>query len=305
MTAADQPDSDSTPNDGQGDDAATVAVSAQPTDLALTIAASDATPAVGDDVTFTVTLDNQSGTAASGVDVSALLPAGLQFVSSDPSQGTYDAANGAWGVGSLGPNGQATLRVTATVTEVGPQSVTAQVAAQDQPDADSAPNNDDPTEDDQATATVTGQPTDLALAVAASDTAPAFGDPVTFTVTVDNQSQTRAAGVRVAAPLPAGYTFVSSTRGGQPTTPAPAGGPWARSPLAAPARWRSSPQSGRSPRPCSAPRSRPRARPTPTRRPATGSRGRTTRPRSPSRPLGSTCRLWPRSTTRPRHWGVT
>lgn len=69
--------------------------------------------ASGSDLTtFTVTLRNNGPDAAAAV-VTDLLPAGLNFVSSAPGQGTYTALTGLWDAGTLATGAQTTLQVLA------------------------------------------------------------------------------------------------------------------------------------------------------------------------------------------------
>ena len=65
---------------------------------------SNPTPNVGDTVTFTVTLSNKGPNAATNVQVSDPLPAGLLLVSATPSQGVYDSGSGLWTVGTGDPD---------------------------------------------------------------------------------------------------------------------------------------------------------------------------------------------------------
>src|SRR5262249_52371240 len=73
----------------------------QSADLALFKAVSDATPNVGDQITFTIMLTNSGPSTATRVQVTDLLPAGLAFVSAAPSKGTYTPASGLWNVGDF------------------------------------------------------------------------------------------------------------------------------------------------------------------------------------------------------------
>ena len=59
----------------------------QQADLAVTKTVSDPTPNVGDSITFTVTLTNSGPDAATNVQVTDLLPAGLTFVVGDAQPG--------------------------------------------------------------------------------------------------------------------------------------------------------------------------------------------------------------------------
>jgi uncharacterized repeat protein (TIGR01451 family) len=103
-------------------------------DVAVTKTASAPTINDGQEVTFTVTAKNNGPDAASGVAVTDLLPAGLEYVSSSVSQGSYERARGVWTVGGLANAASATLTVTAKATKTGSITNTATKTAEEQND---------------------------------------------------------------------------------------------------------------------------------------------------------------------------
>jgi uncharacterized repeat protein (TIGR01451 family) len=117
-------------------------------DIAVTKSVNNANPAVGNNVTFTITAHNLGADPATSVVVTDVLPAGLTFVSSSPSQGTYTASTGVWNLGGLAFDATATLQITATVT--GSTAVTNTATRTGTTPADPNPAND------TASSTVTG-----------------------------------------------------------------------------------------------------------------------------------------------------
>ena len=180
-------------------------------DLAVTKTVSDATPELGADVTFTVTVTNNGSDTAQGVTVADVLPAGLTLVSSNPSTGTY--ASGVWTVGMLANGAAATLGITATVTSTGTITNTATASTATH---DPIPGNN------AASASLNGRRADLVLTKSVNAASPALGANVTFTITVANSGPDPAAGVSVADALPGGLTFVSAS----PSAGAYAAGVW-------------------------------------------------------------------------------
>jgi uncharacterized repeat protein (TIGR01451 family) len=197
ITGADQFDPDRDNNQ------ASTTTTPQQADLALAKTVSDATPNVGDTITFTVTLSNHGPDPATGVTVHDLLPTGLTFVSATPSAGTYNSISGVWTVGTVATTAAQTLLIRATVVSPGPQSNTATISAADQFDPDNSNNT--------ANVTATPQQADLALSKTVSDATPNVGDVITYTVTLTNHGPDTATGVTIDDLLPAGLGFVSAT----------------------------------------------------------------------------------------------
>ena len=117
-------------------------------------------------IVFTVVVSNSGPDPATGVDVTDLLPAGLDFVDATQTQGSYNEDSGLWTVGSLADGADATLTIIATVNTPQMTTNTAEVTGSDQVD----PNS----ENDQDSANVTPQVADLSLTKDADNRAPAL-----------------------------------------------------------------------------------------------------------------------------------
>jgi uncharacterized repeat protein (TIGR01451 family) len=109
VTRADQAD----PN--TGNNSSTVNIVVQCADLRVVKTVDNATPNVGQNVTYTVTLTNLGPNGATSVQVTDLLDSRLTYVSSTPSQGTYAPGTGLWDVGTVPFPGSATLQIVAQV----------------------------------------------------------------------------------------------------------------------------------------------------------------------------------------------
>jgi len=101
----------------------------QQADLALTKTVNVASPVVGSNVVFTITVTNNGPNQADSVQVSDRLPAGFSFVSATPSVGGYSNVTGIWTIGTMAFPGSATLQITATVNPSGPYTNTATVSS--------------------------------------------------------------------------------------------------------------------------------------------------------------------------------
>ncbi|MBC7879209.1 MAG: DUF11 domain-containing protein [Anaerolineales bacterium] len=178
-------------------------------DLSLTKIVDNATPNIGNNVVFTITVTNGGPNNATNVTVRDLLPAGLTYVS-DNSGGAYNNGTGIWTVGTITNGASATLQITANVATGGIKTNSAEVWSADQIDSDSTAGNSSTTEDDDASVTVTppGPILTLNITNVVNNPTPAIGSNVVFTITVNNPS-TNATGVAVNALLPAGLTYVS------------------------------------------------------------------------------------------------
>jgi len=169
----------------------------------------DATPYVGENVTFTVTVANLGPDDATGVVLDDVLPSGYTFVSANPSVGSYDDGTGVWTIGALADGVSETLEIVATVNATGDYENTASVdrTTATEPDPDDTNN--------EASVSTTPEPSaDIEVTKAVDNATPFVGDNVVFTLTVPNHGPSAATNVTVTDLLPSGYTYVSDNGGG-------------------------------------------------------------------------------------------
>ncbi len=177
--------------------------SATSSDLAITQTLTPAAPAQGQNVTIALTATNNGPAAATGVAVSAPLPAGLTYVS-DTGTGAYNAGTGAWTVGAMAINGTATINLVAKVTGSGPISMVSQISGSP---VDTVPGNN--------TASTTFNVAAVsAIAVTNVLTTPnpvLAGGSSSFTITVKNTGTDTLLNVAVAANRAPPATITAST----------------------------------------------------------------------------------------------
>ena len=155
-----------------------------PIDLQVAKTVDNVDAAVGDTVVFTITLNNlDPDRGAIDVIIGDLLGMSFDYVSNSPSVGTYSEISGEWSIPEIAQMGTETLQITATVTEDGNYSNTAELLTS-LPIDESMDNN---------TATVQlnvdlPEGIDLAIEKTVDTRNPLVGEEITFTITVLNQS---------------------------------------------------------------------------------------------------------------------
>jgi len=182
-------------------------------DLSVTKVVNNATPNVGDVITFTITATNNGPSDATNVVVTDVIPSGYTIaLPTDivPSTGTWTAPN--WTIGNLANGASATLTITATVNPTGPYDNTATI--------DGNENDPDPSDDSDTEVVTPTAVADLSVTKVVNNATPNVGEVVTFTITATNNGPSDATNVVVTDVIPSGYTIAL------PTDIVPSTGTW-------------------------------------------------------------------------------
>ncbi|QDY78209.1 beta strand repeat-containing protein [Streptomyces qinzhouensis] len=199
---------DPDPNPNNNEDTTTTTVS-RSVDLALTKTGPTAV-AVGDEVSYAITVTNNGPSDSTGWTVSDPIPAGLLNAATTTSGCSISAGTLTCTGGALAAGDSTTVTLTGTAAA----NVTSIVntATVDGDDPDPNPNNNE----DTTTTTVSPPPVpEVDLAV--TKTGPASvspGDTVTYTITVSNNGPDPSTGWTVTDPIPAGLLNAATTTAG-------------------------------------------------------------------------------------------
>ena len=196
-----------TPDPNTDDNSSTVDVTLAPNaDVSVVKTTSTPTVPLGGTATFEVIVTNEGPSAAAGVVLNELMPAGFMLSGATPSVGTWSTEDAQWTVGTLLPGESASITVTATVNAEG-QLVNTAVASSRTPDPDTSNNT--------GTATVTVTPSaDLAIVKTISANPAPLNGAVTYTLVVTNNGPSIASAVAVSDALPAGLLNPTTTSAG-------------------------------------------------------------------------------------------
>ncbi|MDX1999000.1 MAG: IPTL-CTERM sorting domain-containing protein [Thermoanaerobaculia bacterium] len=148
-------------------------------DLAVTKTMAPASPVLGQNVVFTITVSNAGPDTASGIQVADILPAGLTYVS-DNGGGAYNTTTEIWTVpGTIAAAGSASLQITATLDTTDPIVNTATISASTP--LDTNPGNN------QASVTINApEVADLEVTMSVSSPTVLVGQPVTYSIELLN-----------------------------------------------------------------------------------------------------------------------
>ena len=176
-------------------------------DLSLTKSVDNTIPTVGENITFTIKVNNAGLDAATNVEVTDELPSGLQFVSS--SFFTNNSGVLTSTISNIA-NGQSII-MTYIAKITGSTTLTnfAQISKATEKDIDSTPGNGKTTkEDDDDKVTITPKVVeliaDLSLNKTVSNSTPLAGDQITYYIDVKNNGSSNASNVEVTDIVPAG-----------------------------------------------------------------------------------------------------
>ena len=170
-------------------------------DLSVNKTVNNMNPTVGDIIEYTITVFNAGPSNATNVVVIEKLPESLIY-QSDNAKGKYNHKTGIWNIGTVKANETKELTIKVKVNAIGKITNTVNVSSdEDNINPHGSTNN----------ITINSVPkvVDLKVTVEVNNTHPKAGDFVEITITIVNQGNKDATGVKVFDKIPDGLKYIS------------------------------------------------------------------------------------------------
>jgi len=174
-------------------------------DLHVYVNVDDYKPKIGEEITWTITVNNSEAGDAKDVNVSDVLPDGLKFVSGYTNDGSYSDSSGNWSIGTIKAGESATMEIKTLVVDAN-TSITNRV------EVSSSTHDCNPSNNAHSMTIHPWMPTeaDLAVTKSVSNPNPEVGSVVDWTVSVSNSGPDTAWNTTVVEALPDGLTPVGT-----------------------------------------------------------------------------------------------
>ena len=190
-------------------DSPTATVTVTASDLETTKEVSDANPAEGDVIDYTIVVTNNGPSPATGVSLIDLLPDGVTYVSDNfDDVAIYNSGDGNWVIGDLAATSSVTLTISALVDAGTASSTITNITTA------ASGDQTDPLSDDDLEAEITVQNfSDIVLTKVVDNETPNTGDTVTYTITVTNAGPAAVTNLVVEDQMPVGLDITGVDAG--------------------------------------------------------------------------------------------
>ncbi|MGA1869869.1 MAG: putative Ig domain-containing protein [bacterium] len=161
---------------------------------------------VEDEVVFTLLVRNNGPDDANNVKINDLLPDGLTYISSEPSQGVYLEETGIWEIGTISAASYVIMDIVVKVIDAALQTNIAAISNLNEVDTYTGNDSDE--------VTVRRLQADISVKKSVDDQNPIIGNNIVFTITVENKGPDDATGIQIIDLLPAGLKYLDDNSGG-------------------------------------------------------------------------------------------